>query len=181
MGSLLIVTGPPGAGKSSVADCLVRQLTPSILVAGDAFFSFLAEGAIQPWLPESDAQNGVVTEAAAAATGRFATDYETVYDGVLGPWFLETFVRSTGLATIDYVILLPRITTCLERVRSRSGHGFTDLEATLKMHHEFSDAEVDERYVLREPAGTPDEIAEAVISARQRGTLGYRLNPSHPG
>src|SRR4051812_7372715 len=37
-GSLLVVTGPPGAGKSTVAKLLAASAEPSVLVEGDAFF-----------------------------------------------------------------------------------------------------------------------------------------------
>ena len=50
MGFLLIVSGPPGAGKSTVSRRLADSFDPSVLVEGDAFFGFLASGAIQPWL-----------------------------------------------------------------------------------------------------------------------------------
>lgn len=87
-GSLLVVTGPPGAGKSTVARILASAATRSALVEGDAFFGFLASGAVEPWLPDSNEQNRVVTEAAASAAGVFArSGYTTLYDGVVGPWF----------------------------------------------------------------------------------------------
>ena len=35
MGELIVVTGPPGAGKSSVSAVLADKFTPSALVAGD--------------------------------------------------------------------------------------------------------------------------------------------------
>ena len=50
-GELLVVTGPPGAGKSTVAARLVERRSPSALVEGDAFFAFLRRGRIDPWLP----------------------------------------------------------------------------------------------------------------------------------
>jgi hypothetical protein len=91
MGSLVVVTGPPGAGKSTVAQVLARAAEHSVLVEGDAFFGFLARGAVDPWLPESHDQNTVATRAAAAAAGVFALGgYATIYDGVVGPWFLPT-------------------------------------------------------------------------------------------
>src|SRR5918997_6739645 len=127
MASLLIVTGPPGAGKSTVAAPLADGVEPSVLMAGDDFFAFLPRGAIPPWRPGSDAQNETVTEAAGAAAGRFAAGgLATIYDGVVGPWFLPTFAAATGLDRLDYMILLPSVERCLERVATRIGHGFSD-------------------------------------------------------
>jgi adenylate kinase family enzyme len=54
VGSLLVVTGPPGAGKSTVAALLAAQLDHSVLVDGNSFFSFLRVGAIEPWRPEAE-------------------------------------------------------------------------------------------------------------------------------
>jgi cytidylate kinase len=73
VGSLLVITGPPGAGKSSVARILADAAKHSVLIEGDAFFGFLASGAIEPWLPASNDQNTIVTKAAASAAGAFAT------------------------------------------------------------------------------------------------------------
>jgi hypothetical protein len=105
--SLLVVTGPPGAGKSTVAALVADRLSRSVLIEGDAFFAFLRSGAIEPWRPGSHAQNEIVVEAAALATGRFARDYVTVYDGVIGPWFVETFLGATGLDELHYAVLFP--------------------------------------------------------------------------
>jgi adenylate kinase family enzyme len=74
MGSLLVITGPPGAGKSTVARLIADAAERSVRVEGDAFFGFLATGAIEPWLPASNDQNTVVTRAAASAAGQFAIE-----------------------------------------------------------------------------------------------------------
>lgn len=174
MASLLVITGPPGAGKSTVAALVAKQSDPSVLIEGDAFFTFLDQGAIAPWLPESHEQNDVVTRAAAAAAGRFAIAYATVYDGVIGPWFVDTFARATGLATLDYVILMPSVETCVERVATREGHGFTDGPATWKMHAEFKGASIAERHVLRDPPSTPNAVADEVLARVKAGALTYQ-------
>jgi predicted ABC-type ATPase len=176
MGSLLIVTGPPGAGKSTVSRLLADGFDPSVLVDGDAFFGFLASGAIAPWLPESNAQNEVVIEAAAAATGRFARgDYATVYDGVVGPWFLPTFARATGLTRLDYVTLLPSVDRCIAGVRHRVDHGFSDEDATRKMHNEFANASIDERHVLRDPPHGIEAVAHLIANELDSARFTYRV------
>lgn len=179
MGSLLLVTGPPGAGKSTVARILADRVEPSALVEGDAFFGFLARGAIPPWLPESNDQNDTVTQAAASAAGRYASgEYTTIYDGVVGPWFLPTSATATGLARLDYLVLLPSLERCVKRVGTRQGHGFTDEEATRKMHGEFARAAVDRRHLLLDPPDEPEDVADLVAAALASGALACYRPPS---
>jgi predicted kinase len=157
---LIVVTGPPGAGKTATARALSRLFERSALVAGDDFFAFIDQGYVAPWTREAHQQNDIVIGAAAAAAGRLAAGgYTVVFDGVIGPWFLEAFTAATGLAAVHYVMLLPPEPTCVERVRSRVGHGFADLDATRHMYRQFADADLATRHVL----DTTDDV-ETVAS-----------------
>lgn len=145
---------------------LAQEFEPSSLVAGDAFFAFLARGALDPWLPEAHAQNLVVVQAAAAATGRLvAGGQSVVYGGVVGPWFLADFAAAAGLAHLEYVVLMPSQERCLARVATRVGHGFTDPGATRRMYQDFARAAIPARHVITDP---PDDARQTVALILQR-------------
>ena len=178
-GGLLVVTGPPGAGKSTVAALVAASHDRAVLVAGDAFFAFVARGAVAPWTPAAAEQNAVVLAAAARAAGRFALGgYPVVYDGVRGPWSLAAFAAECGLDELDYALLLPSEAVCRERVAARTGHGFTDDAATRTMHGEFAAATVEERHVLRDPSGDAHAVAAAVLERQASGALRWPLPSS---
>jgi hypothetical protein len=176
MGELVVVTGPPGAGKSSVSEHLVDRRTPSALVVGDAFFAMIRQGYILPWLPQSYHQNKVIIEAAGATAGRLAEICFVVYDGVVGPWLLPSFGRATGVPELHFVVLMPPLDVCLERVRSRLDHGFSDLSVTRDMHQQFAHARVDTRHLVTESEEPPADLAELI--AVQLGSGRFRYSPS---
>ncbi|MDQ3756418.1 MAG: ATP-binding protein [Actinomycetota bacterium] len=172
MSFLLVVTGPPGAGKSTVASLVADRVAPSALVSGDAFFDFIVNGRIPPWLPEAHEQNELVTKTAGAAAGRYArAGFATVYDGVLGPWFLPTFAVATGLHELGYVVLLPDVESCVRRVARRQGHRFRDESATRQLHRGFASAAIDRKHVLVDPPERPEEVADLVVRKLDAGDL----------
>jgi hypothetical protein len=117
--------------KGSQTAPVPHGLDFSVLVPGDWFFGVWRRGAIDPWLPEARAQANVAGNAAAATAGTFArSDCWVVYDGVVRPYEVSAFITAAGLAAARYVVILPSVTTCVERVASRGGHGFTSADAT---------------------------------------------------
>ena len=175
MGQLLVVSGPPRAGKSTVARILADRLPVSVVVEGDAFFGFLGEGMIEPWTPDSRHQNDVVLKAATAATRAFVDGgYDAIYDGVVGPWSLPVFTAGVGagVGRIDYAVLLPPLEVCLERVVGRTGHGFKDEAATEKMHREFTTAlaTIADGHVFRND-GHAERTADRIQASSEAGRL----------
>ena len=174
MASLICIAGPPGSGKSTVSALVSACLSPSVLIRGDAFYRFLDQGAVAPWLPEATDQNRAVISASGAAAGRFVRGgYDAVFDGVLGPWWLPTFFEATELEDLHYAVLLPSADRCVRNVAAREGH--VDEPATREMHGEFQRAltDLDARYVWTDPSGSPEKMAREVLSRYRQGLFAY--------
>jgi hypothetical protein len=177
----IIVTGPPGAGKSTVAALVAQAFPIAALVPGDAFFAFWSRGFVEPWRPESQAQNETILTAAGAAVGAYSRGgCQVVYDGVLGPWLLPAFLAGSGLAGVHYVVLLPPLETCLARVAGRAGHPFADPAATRQMHAEFARTDVDPRHVVADDEADAGSVAAAVLARGRDGSLRLDQRRSTP-
>ena len=89
-GMLLILTGPPGAGKTTVGAIIASEPPLSACIHSDWFWTTIVNGHIPPWERAADAQNQAVIRAATAAAVRMANaGFTVVLDGILGPWHFE--------------------------------------------------------------------------------------------
>lgn len=174
-GDILVVTGPPAAGKTTTARVLAQDETPSVHLHADDFWGFVATGYVEPWLPEAVAQNHVVIGAVCGAAVDFATGgYHVVVDGVVGPWFLDVLLERAGAAAIDvdYAVLLPPLDDVLRKLAGRTGHGFTSEPATVKMYAEFERAVAELPRHVVDPSGcSAEDVAAAVRAAAAEGRL----------
>jgi broad-specificity NMP kinase len=78
---ILLLTGPPGVGKSTVAG-LADHFERAACVESDWFWTTIVREHIAPWLPDADQQNRAVLAACAAAVADLSLGgYTVVVDG----------------------------------------------------------------------------------------------------
>jgi adenylate kinase family enzyme len=179
-GSILILTGPPGAGKSTIGDILARGSTqPSAHLHTDDFYDrYIKSGYILPWLPESQKQNETVTNAIAAAACAYAAGgYFTIIDGIVGPWFLEPYRAALRAKNIplDYVVLRPASAgIAWQRVEARQTHGLKAEEPVRELYRQFASLGEFERYVFDSGRNDAAQIAAQLSKALRSGQ--FRLD-----
>jgi hypothetical protein len=170
-GSILLVAGPPGAGKSTVAALVADGFERSAHVHTDDFYDWIARGYVEPWRPESLGQNLVIADAIAAAADRYASGgYDVVVDGVLGLWSLGPW-HALG-RPISYALLLPDAAVARQRAVDRGEHPLKELDVVDQMHAAFV-AHLDgyERHLIDSTDLTAEETAAEVRRRLDAGSL----------
>lgn len=171
--SIVIVTGPAGAGKTTVSRAIATYLERSVHLPMDDFASFIVSGGIDPTVPEAAGQHRAVGGAVFAAALQFAHGgYAVVVDGFVFPDVLGEltgWIASNGVP-LHYVVLRPDLDTCLGRVRQRDPAHPEDADAFARLHARFRDLGEHERHVV-DHAGSPAEIAHRILAECDLGRL----------
>ncbi|MFN2464631.1 MAG: AAA family ATPase [Candidatus Dormibacteria bacterium] len=162
---VIIVTGPPGAGKTTVTRILADAPARAVCVHADDFWHAIRKGRIEPWLAEAQQQNEAVVDAVVAASFAYAqAGYEVYVDGIVGPWFLNPFINAAEQTTVPlhYVVLRPAEDVTLARAAGRGAGALTDVHPVRQMISAFEDLGEFERHVLDSSAQSPEQTAAAI-------------------
>lgn len=187
---ILVVSGPSGAGKTTVGGLVADSFHPSVHLRTDDFATFVVNGWVDRWLPESAHQSEVMGGAVAVTAMHFAEGgYTVVWDGHLFPEGLDLLAQSCARrgVPLPYAVLRPDLVTCLARVAHRRPGDFPELRG--REQERFAHLSQDEQKHLLgrqyerfaklgrhennviDASSAPEEIAATLMDAFDAGRL----------
>lgn len=169
---VLLLSGPPGAGKTSVARELVKTAkAAAIHIEGDAFWPFFAKDGPKPDTRQAQRRMITVVQAMVSAARPFARDgYETIVDFSIGPWFLPAVLPYLKTLPANLVVLCPPKDVCALRISQRDGTGYDRFD---DFHNAFVKIKGLEKNTILAPADAVD-IAARIRKSLRKGI--YRIN-----
>jgi len=173
--SILVLTGPPGVGKSTTAEILAARSARAVHLESDAFFRFIRSGYVEPWRPESHEQNQLVMRLVAQAALGYATaGYFTIVDGIVIPkWFLEPLRKAFREAShrVAYAVLRAPLSVCTARVRDRERVPLAEPGVIEQLWQSFAELGELERHVIELDGQAPEEAADLISQRLAAGLL----------
>ncbi|MFE2180457.1 AAA family ATPase [Streptomyces sp. NPDC059455] len=172
-GSLVLLGGPPAAGKSTIAEIISSTaVRPTVHLHTDSFYVWIRSGFIPPYLPDARRQNEVVHNVMTdAACAYVAGGYDVILDGILGPWILESFravcrKRDLGLS---YIVLRPSLDVVLSRASRREERQLKEVEPIVGLYGAFEDLGALESHVVDSSAQLVERTAEDIAVGLRAG------------
>jgi chloramphenicol 3-O-phosphotransferase len=169
VGSIIVLSGPVGAGKTTVARQMARSAdAPTALIEGDVFWTFIAKG--HPGRPRQQGFQTLMRAMIRAAAAFAADDFQVILDFTIPPWFLSAAAPRLGDAELHFVVLKPPQAICAARAASRDEGAIGDYRPYSSLYATF---EAEPRHVIDNAARPPAEVVAAIWNGVRAGTFRF--------
>ena len=171
---MIVVSGVPGAGKTTVAHLVAAAFERSVHLQADGFLAAIVSGRVDPSSPEATAQHEAVGGALAVSAMGFAGDgYTTVVDGYLFPDGVAGLAAACADRGLEchYVVLWTDPDTGWARASARDAdRGQLERDVFSAVHAKFAALDLPPARVV-DASGPPDAVRDEVLSAYRDGRL----------
>jgi adenylylsulfate kinase-like enzyme len=173
MGSVMMLSGPVGAGKTTVARELVSILPdPLSYIEGDTFWSFIKKSNGRD---RRENFRIIMRAMTAAALPLARSGYDVLIDFSIPPEFLKTARIILKDVPLNYVLLRPSLAVCASRACSRAEGKITDYASYVDFYKLF---EGPDQYAIHDDEADASAIARRIQEESRVDTFRVPKLPS---
>jgi len=166
MGRVIMLSGPVGAGKTTVARELVSILPePLSYIEGDTFWSFIKKSKGRD---RRENFRTIMRAMTAAALSFARSGYDVLIDFSIPPEFLKTAQIILKDVPLVYVLLRPSQAVCAARASSRAEGKIADYTSYIDFYRLFERAD---DYTIHDDEADASAVARRIKEQISAGTF----------